>query len=442
MRLRFAAGITYGTTSQLCAERRRRGRTSTCAVTGGCKHDARENRRGVPPRHQREEYVDTRFREALGEVFDWSCDRIAYTAERLAGTDQFPHVTDDGRWRTWPATVYAGWDGDQWSHGNWTCGFWVGLNWLAYAHTGQPRFRSWANEFGERVAPRAHDSNTHDIAFVFYPSFILGYELTGEEALKETALTAARTLLARFNPRGGYIQAWGPLEHPLARRSTAIDTMMNLPLLWWASRVTGDPRFADAARIHAATSARYYLRPDGSTYHTYTFDPDTGEPGAGGTYQGATPESAWSRGVTWGIYGWTLAYREHGDPAFLNAAERAAAYFVGALPADLVPPWDFTDPAPDAPQDASATAICVNAFLELAGIHPQPLQAAYYRALGEAMAASLCRSYLGTGVEEGLLIHSSYSVPHGDAVDSSVMWGEWFFLRAIAELTGQHVPIP
>jgi unsaturated chondroitin disaccharide hydrolase len=127
---------------------------------------------------------------------------------------------------------------------------------------------------------------------------------------------------------------------------------------------------------------------------------------------------------------------------FLDAAERAARYFVAALPADLVPPWDFTDVDPNAPRDSSATAICANAFLELGDVHPQPLRAAYYRALGEAMVASLSQAYLGTNAEEGLLLHSSYSVPHRDAVDSSVMWGEWFFLRTIAEMTGQRVPIP
>jgi unsaturated chondroitin disaccharide hydrolase len=137
-----------------------------------------------------------------------------------------------------------------------------------------------------------------------------------------------------------------------------------------------------------------------------------------------------------------LAYREHRDPAFLEAAEKAASYFVGALPADLVPPWDFADEAPNAPRDSSATGICANAFLELAEIHPEPLRQAYYRGLAEAMLASLCKSYLGSDKEEGILVHSAYSVPHHDGVDSSVMWGEWFFLRAVSHLTTDPVPIP
>ncbi|HJQ29197.1 MAG TPA: hypothetical protein VJ827_07630, partial [Rubrobacter sp.] len=229
-----------------------------------------------------------------------------------------------------------------------------------------------------------------------------------------------------------------------ARGSTAIDTMMNLPLLWWASLITKEPEFAEIARAHAATSARYYLRPDGSTYHIYTFDPDTGDGIEGGTYQGANPDSTWSRGVTWGIYGWALAYREHRDPAFLGAAEKAADYFVGALSADLVPPWDFADDDPSAPKDSSATAICVNAFLELGEVHPDALRRAYYSSMAEAMLASLCRDYLGRDEvgEEGILLHSAYSVPHNDGVDSSVMWGEWFFLRAVSYLTADPVPIP
>jgi unsaturated chondroitin disaccharide hydrolase len=385
--------------------------------------------------------VDKEFRGELAAVNDWACEQIARTAGRLEGSEEFPHVSEEGRWRTWPADVYAGWDGDSWSHGNWTCGFWVGLLWLALSRTHDPRFEEWARYFGDLVVPRQRDENTHDIGFIFYPSFALGHWITGDEKLREPALRAARTLSTRFNARGGYLQAWGPLDHPRARSSTAIDTMMNLPLLWWASRITKEPELAEIARAHAATSARYYLRPDGSTYHIYTFDPETGAGIEGGTYQGANPDSTWSRGVTWGIYGWALAYREHGVLAFLEAAERAADYFVGALPADLVPPWDFADGDPSAPKDSSATAICVNAFLELGEVHPDPLRRAYYRSMAEAMLASLCRDYLGRD-EEGILLHSAYSVPHNDGVDSSVMWGDWFFLRAVCHLTDDPVPIP
>jgi unsaturated chondroitin disaccharide hydrolase len=387
--------------------------------------------------------MDAELRDELAGAYDRACEQIARTATRLGVGCEFPHVTDDGRWRTWPADVYAGWEGDAWSHGNWTCGFWVGLLWLAFMRTRELRFEQWARYFGDLVVPRQHDENTHDIGFIFYPSFALGYEITGDENLRGPAVQAARTLLTRFNLNREYLQAWGPLDHPLARRSTAIDTMMNLPLLWWASRATKDPEFANVARAHAATSARYYLRPDGSTYHIYSFDADTGAGIEGGTYQGANPDSTWSRGVTWGIYGWTLAFREHRDPAFLEAAEKAANYFTGALPEDLIPPWDFADEDPSAPKDSSATAICANAFLELGKIHPDPARRTYYRATAEAMLASLCRDYLRRDTQgEGTLLHSAYSVPHQDGVDSSTMWGEWFFLRAISHLTSGPVSLP
>lgn len=382
--------------------------------------------------------------KSLEQTYDWACARIEATARRLEGTGEFPHVTDGGRWRTWRADVFAGWDGDRWSHGNWTCGFWIGLLWLALHRTGDPQFEKWARSAGELVTPRNRDFNTHDIGFVFYPSFAVGSRLTGDPTLRDVALVAAETLSARFNSRGGYLQAWGPLDHPLARRSTAIDTMMNLPLLWWASRETGDGRYAEMARRHAETSRKHYLRPDGSTYHTYTFDPDTGAGLEGGTYQGASPDSTWSRGATWGIYGWTLAYKEHGRLEFLVAAERAAAYYLEHLPADLVPPWDFSDPDPAAPRDSSASAICAGALLELGEIHPAEERRGYYRRVGEEMLSSLVRSYTARGHsgEEGLLLHSVYSKPHNDGVDSSVMWGDWFFLRTVAHLVAGPIPVP
>lgn len=388
--------------------------------------------------------MDPSLQRSLHETLDWACAQIAATARRLEGTDEFPHVTDNGRWRTWRADVFASWNGNQWSHGNWTCGFWVGLLWLAFRLTGDPQFERWARAAGELVASRNRDFNTHDVGFVFYPSFVLGYHLTGDPTLRDVALVAADTLATRFNPRGGYLQAWGPLEHPLARCSSAIDTMMNLPLLWWASRVTGDRRYSEIARCHAETSRRYYLRPDGSTYHTYTFDPETGAGVAGGTYQGASANSSWSRGVTWGIYGWTLAYREHRDPAFLDAAERSAAYYLAHLPADRVPPWDFTDTAPAAPRDSSASAICAGALLELGQLHPDAERRRYYCQAGEEIIAALIQGYTARfqpGVE-GLLLHAVYSKPHNDGVDCAVIWGDWFFLRTLVHLAAGPVPVP
>jgi unsaturated chondroitin disaccharide hydrolase len=136
--------------------------------------------------------MDRQFRAELAAVHDWACDRIARTADRLEGSEEFPHVTDDGRWRTWPADVYAGWDGDSWSHGNWTCGFWVGLLWLAFSRTQDPRFEKWARYFGELVVPRQRDENTHDIGFIFYPSFALGHLVTGMRS-SESRLCKRRT---------------------------------------------------------------------------------------------------------------------------------------------------------------------------------------------------------------------------------------------------------
>src|SRR5262249_42038345 len=179
---------------------------------------------------------------------------------------------------------------------------------------------------------------------------------------------------------GGYIQAWGPRDDPEWLGVSTIDTMMNLPLLWWAARETGDARYSAAAAAHAAATAEHFFRPDGSTYHIATHRPETGAPRRRGRFQGSGDESCWARGQSWAISGFAIAYRETGDAQFLAAADRAARYFLARLPSDGVPYWDFDDPAiPRVPRDSSALAIAIQGLLELAELHPAPAQARSYR---------------------------------------------------------------
>jgi unsaturated chondroitin disaccharide hydrolase len=188
---------------------------------------------------------DDRY-SAGGELIRQAGQAMDLLGQKLAEDEtslglEFPVVTaEDGHWLTAPASQSAGYNGEAWSHGNWHCGFLVGLHLAAYVHTGEPRFLLWANERMRLVAQRSEDPNTHDIGFIFDSSAIPGYLITRQEWLAEVALRAASRLRERLitTPLGAYISSWGPMTDPRGRRSSAIDTMANLPLLYWASRLT------------------------------------------------------------------------------------------------------------------------------------------------------------------------------------------------------------
>jgi unsaturated chondroitin disaccharide hydrolase len=353
-------------------------------------------------------------------LFQETWEQAARQGSRLLRRpgDGFPHVTDAGRWRRLPPSLTGRWGEGGWAHGNWTAGFGVGVLWRLYERTRDSRWAEAAAAALDRLAPRADDGNTHDIGFLFWPSAALGADLTGDRSFRRLGLRAARTLAGRRQP-GGYLAAWGPLDDLRARQSSTIDTMMNLPLLWW----TGDAALRDAARTHAETAVRAYLRADGSTCHTVRFDPATGAVLERGTFQGLAAASSWSRGQAWAIAGFARAWRETGEPAFRDAAARAAEYFLARLAGNPVPAWDFADPDPSAPRDSSAAVIAAAGLLDL------DRRADAVRLLTAVLAACLNR-----GDADGLLLHACYSRPHNDGVDCAAIWGDYFCLTCLARL--------
>jgi unsaturated chondroitin disaccharide hydrolase len=347
--------------------------------------------------------------------------------------EAFPHVTEGGRWKTLSGLDRPRWEAGAWRHGNWTGGFWVGCLWLALRATGDPRYGTWARQAVGRLAGREADDTTHDLGFLFYPSHVLGDALQNDEALRDRALVAAQRVAARFVPGGGYIQAWGPRGHAEWMGTSTIDTMMNLPLLWWAARHAGQGRAFEVARAHAATTRRHFFRADGSTYHLLRYDPTTGAPERKTTFQGHGDESCWARGQSWAIAGFAIAYRETGDREDLAAAEAAAAHFLRRLPADGVPYWDFDDPTiPEAPRDSSAGAIAAHGLLELAAAHPDAAARERHRAAAARLLGALearCEN-ADPDAADGLLLHGCYSRPHGEGVDGALIWGDYFYLHA------------
>lgn len=215
---------------------------------------------------------------------------------------------------------------------------------------------------------------------------------------------------------------------------------MNMPLLYWASSETGEARYAEAATRHVDNLRKHIVRGDDTTFHTFHWDPVTGEPSHGSTAQGSSDDSCWARGQAWGIYGFAFNARHAGDPTLLETATRCAEYFLAHLPADKVAFWDlvFTDGDPE-PRDSSSSAIPASGLLELAGqiAQAEPDRAERYRAAAQEMLVSLATSYTGAseGIEtNALLLHGVYSLPHGKGVDEGNLWGDYYYLEALTRL--------
>ena len=357
----------------------------------------------------------------VSEAIDFCLTKTAQNAESL---QSFPELTGpDGKWICE-------------ENGGWVGGHWTGLLWLAYAHTGQSTFERAARIWTDRLAPRQFDTTTHDLGFLFELSHLLAAKFTGDESFYSPALQASRTLIRRFNPRGGYFQAWGPLEGTFEQRGRAIiDTMMNLDMLFWASKTSGEPQFADMAVAHARMAQQRHLRPDGTTSHVTDFDPETGAFLKQDTHQGLSATSCWSRGQAWAVYGYAETFRETGDVQFLETSRLLAEYMLAHQPADRIPYWDYASPLiPNDVRDSSAASILSSGLLILAGLETDPAKAERWTAEAKNMLSALWENYTSRGcTEESILIHGTRSKPH-NYMDHGLIYGDYYFLEALLRL--------
>ena len=329
----------------------------------------------------------------------------------------------------------------------WTTGFCTGEYWLCYEATGDERFKAAAlaqvDSFLHRIVEKI-DVNHHDMGFLYTPSCVAAYKLMGSETGKKAALLAADNLLARFQEKGQFLQAWGELGARDNYR-LIIDCLLNLPLLFWASEVTGNAEYREKATRHMHTSLANLVREDNSTYHTYFFDKETGMPTHGVTHQGYRDGSAWARGQAWGIYGTALSYRYTKEEECLKLFRRVTDFFIAKLPQDNVPYWDleFTD-GDGEPKDSSAGAIAVCGMLEMAKYLPAE-EGEYYKGVANKILASLIANYAVKAPAQGestpgtgLLLHGVYAknsphnpIPKDRGVDECNTWGDYFYMEAL-----------
>lgn len=346
-------------------------------------------------------------------------------------------TTIEGRYGLRPADGGIGDGGNR----GWTTSFRTGMLWLAWELTGDDDLREAALvdavDFGRRVRA-GEDLETHDLGFLATLSTVAAWRLLGDEAAREASLLAADHLMRRLLEPAGIIQAWGDLSDPTQRGRTIIDSLMNMPLLTWAGEQTGEERFPDAVRRHTAQLREHILRADDSTFHTYSWDAESGEPLRGATEQGAHDDSCWARGQAWGIYGFALNYAATGDARLLDASRRCAQYYLAHLPADGVPFWDlvYTDDS-TAPRDSSAAAIAVCGLLELARVETDGTAASVAASRAKAILASLIADYTPERPEDSdaLLLHGVYDLPKGNGVDEGTLWGDYFFLEALVRVS-------
>jgi unsaturated chondroitin disaccharide hydrolase len=280
---------------------------------------------------------------------------------------------------------------------------------------------------------RKIDVDHHDLGFLYTPTCVAPWRLTGNAEGKRAALQAADQLMSRYWPRPGIFQAWGRMDDPQQRGRTIVDSLMNMPLLYWASEMTNG-RYHDAAYRHTCQLRDHFVRADNTTFHTFYFDADTGKPLFGKTAQGAADNSCWARGQAWAIYGFVLGYAYTHDASLLQTARRIADYFLAHLPADKVAYWDlvYTDGSSEE-RDSSAASIAVCGIQEIARSLPAGPERERYAAAAQGILASLAASYTSKGAAESnaLLLHGVYSKPGGNGVDEGNLWGDYFYLEAL-----------
>ena len=315
---------------------------------------------------------------------------------------------------------------------DWTSGFFPGQLWMLYEFTGKEAWKQQAQAFTANIEREKTNGGTHDMGFKIYCSFGAGYKLTRDAHYRDVIIQSAKTLITRFRPVVGSIRSW---DHNRDKWGfpVIIDNMMNLELLFETTKLTGDSSFYHIAVAHANTTMKNHFRPDHSSWHVVDYDTVTGKVVNKHTHQGYSHESAWSRGQAWGLYAYTMCYRETKDPAYLKHAENIAGFILNhpRLPEDLVPYYDFDAPGiPNEPRDASAAAIMASGLYELSIYSKNGNR---YRKAADKIIATLSNNYRSRpGESKGfILLHSTGSKPANSEVDVPINYADYYYLEAL-----------
>jgi len=336
--------------------------------------------------------------------------------------DVYPIHTESGRWKHSDAA---------WSV--WCDGFLPGMMWIfqKYAGPGSPESDRWmdlAVRYSKPLEERKFDRDSHDLGFLFLPTYLRWYGITGRPEVRQTMIQAGQTLAERFQDPGGYLRSVA------ADNSIYIDIMMNVSLIFYAARETGDRVLRDIAVKHSLTTRKVLVRGDGSVAHEGIFDIETGEFLHQTTQQGVRADSCWARGLAWAIYGFTISHEYSRDPRFLETAGACADFFITHAGPDGMPSWDFNAPADTRKLvDTSAAAITAAALLRLCRLVSDPMKGHFYFSTAVRILRTLCDKYLAKGTDgwQGIVKGGVYHMHKNLGVNESVIWGDYYFVEAL-----------
>lgn len=361
-------------------------------------------------------------------IADQIAEKVKVTAARNRG--KIPYSTKNGRFDDWSGER-IGW---------WTNGFWPAQLWLLYHAYGVEEWKEIAREVQDQLDAVLMDYQPmdHDAGFRFLISAVADYRITGDEKGKNRGLVAASNMAGRYNLAAGLIRAWNDSGTGENAGLAIIDCMMNLPLLYWASDITNDPRFRHIALAHADQVEKIFVRENGSVHHIVEFDPETGAVIGPRGGQGMQVGSSWTRGQSWALYGFTLSYIHTQKEHYLATAQKIADYILSEIPESGLIPVDFDQPKDILWEDSTAAAITACGFLELEKYVSEENKKKYHDA-AMLLLHTLAEKRCDFSLEKDNLVEKCTAAYHDKEHDFSIIYGDYFFTEAILKVAEKDI---
>lgn len=387
-------------------------------------------------KHQEKDQHYATKHESSKEVFSFNIEKAIKTCEQQLGA-AVVKLTDLNKHPRLIETGDTEWEEVANDRLVWTSGFYPGILWYAYNITGDDKWRNEAIKRTEVFEGFKTITEHHDIGFMMFPAYGKGYQIGNKAEYKDVLLTSANSLASRYNPNVGTIKSWSNKMHPRWKQHiTIIDNMLNLELLFWSAKHGGNPKHYDIAVKHAETTMKNHFREDYTSWHVLEYDSITGNVLNRHTKQGYSDDSRWSRGQAWGVYGYTMVYKETKDKRFLDFAQKITDRYLELLPEDYVPCWDFdVQSNPKEEKDASAAAIVASALLDLSEmVESEQDQNRYYNAALNMLGSLGSSKYSGAGKTDSFLIHSTGAKSLGHEIDVALIYADYYYIEALSRL--------